>query len=72
MWQLSVDSLKAAVDNLSAPETLAFLDEFLLKMMSILLTQRYVGVIVSTAFPSIFLSLVQLYATTEILFYPPR
>jgi hypothetical protein len=40
LWQLSVDSLKAASENIAAPETFAFLEEFLPKMMQILLTQR--------------------------------
>ena len=41
-WQLSVDSLKLALTLLGTPEVMRFLDEFLMKMVTILITQRYV------------------------------
>ena len=39
-WQLSVDSLKLALALLGTTESMRFLDEFLLKMVQILITQR--------------------------------
>ena len=48
-WQLSVDSLKLALNLLGTTEAMRFLDEFLMKMVTILITQRYV-----TVFPNVF------------------
>ena len=39
-WDSSVDSLKAASSILNYPEVIPFLDEYLLRMITILVSQR--------------------------------
>jgi hypothetical protein len=39
-WDASVESLRAAFSILNYPEVIPFLDEYLLKMITILVSQR--------------------------------